>query len=36
MDALANKDDKVISGYIKKKCDEKYGPTVRGTYRRAR
>ena len=27
MDTLANKDDKVISNYIKKKLDEKYGPT---------
>ncbi len=28
MDALASKDDKVISAYIKRKCDERYGPTV--------
>lgn len=27
MDALASKDDKVISAAIKKKCDEKFGPT---------
>jgi hypothetical protein len=26
MDALASKDDKVISASIKKKCDEKFGP----------
>lgn len=28
MDALASKDDKVISAYIKRKCDERFGPTV--------
>ena len=27
MDALATKDDKVISASIKRKCDEKFGPT---------
>jgi dynein light chain LC8-type len=27
LDALGAKDDKVISGYIKRKMDEKYGPT---------
>ena len=27
MDALATKDDKVISAAIKRKCDERFGPT---------
>lgn len=27
MDAYASKDDKVISGHIKRKCDERFGPT---------
>ena len=27
MDAFAAKDDKVISGHIKRRCDEKFGPT---------
>jgi hypothetical protein len=27
MDAMATKDDKVISAAMKKKCDEKFGPT---------
>lgn len=27
LEAMGSKDDKVIAGYIKKKFDEKYGPT---------